>query len=42
MGIIAMGFRRIGFVVLVRCFGEMIINNKILYQIVAAVCGCRL
>ena len=33
MGKIAMGFRRIGFVLLVRCSGEMIINNKIFIKL---------
>ena len=39
---IVMEFRRRGFVVLVRYFGEIIIRNKILSEFLIAVCGFRL
>ena len=39
---IAMGFRRRGFEVQVRCFGEIIIRNQILSEILITVCCFRL
>ena len=37
---IALGFRGMGFVVHVRCFGKCKINYKILSLILKAVCAC--